>query len=247
VNEENMTLPTNSVSFQAENARSWLVRFWELPGKWVGIAFPFGFVLWILFYFDHNVSVRSPSRKKFKEGQDGKLMVQSLIAQGSEFPLRKPPGFHWDFFLLGFVIFASGILGLPASNGTRPHLYSMKITKQTGLIPQAPLHTSSLTVMGWEDEKDSTITEPERDTRELPASYPRTEAGYDLEMRNLGSDDQMQRTRSSVDGLRRRLSRDPQVRMEREKEEEKMRNRREIPVAVVEQRLSNLAQGCLCT
>jgi len=52
-----MTLPTNSVSFQAENARSWLVRFWELPGKWVGIAFPFGFVLWILFYFDHNVSV----------------------------------------------------------------------------------------------------------------------------------------------------------------------------------------------
>jgi hypothetical protein len=103
--------------------------------------------------------------------------------------------------------------------------------------------------MGWEDEKDSTSTEPERerDTRELPASYPRTEAGYDLEMRNLGSDDQMQRTRSPVDGLRRRLSRDPQVRMEREREEEKMRNRREIPVAVVEQRLSNLAQGCLCT
>lgn len=57
VNEADMTLPTNSVSFQAENARSWLVRFWELPGKWVGIAFPFGFVLWILFYFDHNVSV----------------------------------------------------------------------------------------------------------------------------------------------------------------------------------------------
>jgi hypothetical protein len=101
--------------------------------------------------------------------------------------------------------------------------------------------------MGWEDEKDSSSTEPERDARELPASYPRTEAGYDLEMRNLGSDDQMQRTRSPVDGLRRRLSRDPQVRMEREKEDEKMRNRREVPVAVVEQRLSNLAQGCLCT
>jgi hypothetical protein len=99
--------------------------------------------------------------------------------------------------------------------------------------------------MGWEDEKDSTSTR-EIDTRELPASYPRTEAGYDLEMRNLGSDDRMQRTRSPVDGLRRRLSRDPQVRMEREKEDEKMRNRREIPVAVVEQRLSNLAQGCLC-
>jgi len=116
VNEENMTLPTNSVSFQAENARSWLVRFWELPGKWVGIAFPFGFVLWILFYFDHNVSVCPPFLKEILK--EIKLTKQSLIAQGSEFPLRKPPGFHWDFFLLGFVLFASGILGLPASNGT---------------------------------------------------------------------------------------------------------------------------------
>jgi hypothetical protein len=106
--------------------------------------------------------------------------------------------------------------------------------------------------MGWEDEKDSTSTgserERERDTRELPASYPRTEAGYDLEMRNLSpEEDTMHRTRSPVDGLRRRLSRDPQVQMEREKEEEKNRNRREVPIAVVEQRLSNLAQGCLCT
>lgn len=104
--------------------------------------------------------------------------------------------------------------------------------------------------MGWEDEKDSTSAGSGRETdgRELPASYPRTEAGYDLEMRNLGSDEvTMQRTRSPIDGLRRRLSRDPQVRKEREKEEEKNRNRREVPIAVVEQRLSNLAQGCLCT
>ena len=104
--------------------------------------------------------------------------------------------------------------------------------------------------MGWEDEKDSTSAGSGRETddRELTASYPRTEAGYDLEMRNLGSDEvTMQRTRSPIDGLRRRLSRDPQVRKEREKEEEKNRNRREVPIAVVEQRLSNLAQGCLCT
>jgi hypothetical protein len=115
--------------------------------------------------------------------------------------------------------------------------------------------------MGWEDDKDkdkdsqshpqtqSTETNT-RDPRELPASFPRTEGGYDLEMRNLGSDGDevtMQRTRSPVDGLRRRLSRDPQVRMEREKEEENRRNQREVPIAVVEQRLSNLAQGCLCT
>lgn len=43
--------------------------------------------------------------------------VQSLIAQGSEYPLRKPPGFHWDFFLLGITTFIAGLLGTPAPNG----------------------------------------------------------------------------------------------------------------------------------
>lgn len=50
------TLPVGG-SFQAANGREWLVKFWELDGKWVGIALPFGIVLWILFFFDHNVSV----------------------------------------------------------------------------------------------------------------------------------------------------------------------------------------------
>lgn len=58
-------------------------------------------------------------------------IVSSLIAQGSEFPLRKPAGFHWDFFLLGITTGVAGILGLPFPNG---------------LIPQAPFHTESLCV-----------------------------------------------------------------------------------------------------
>lgn len=53
-----MTLPTVSASFQARNDRAWLVKFWQLQGKYVGIAIPFGLVLFILFYFDANVSVR---------------------------------------------------------------------------------------------------------------------------------------------------------------------------------------------
>lgn len=135
----------------------------------------------------------------------------------------------------------------------------------TGLIPQAPLHTSSLTIMGWEDadtEKPTppgeapARTESGRLERDLPRSYPRGEGQHDLEMRNLGVSESgagdngegmaMQRSRSPVENLRRRFSRDPQVQQEREREEEAMRNRREVPVAVVEQRLSNLAQGCLC-
>lgn len=56
VHAPDMRLPTNA-AFQPAGNREWLVRFWNLPGKYVGIAFPFGFVLFILFYFDANVSV----------------------------------------------------------------------------------------------------------------------------------------------------------------------------------------------
>jgi len=45
--------------------------------------------------------------------------------------LKKPGGFHWDFFLLGTTTLISGILFIPFPNG---------------LVPQAPVHTASLTV-----------------------------------------------------------------------------------------------------
>ena len=57
--------------------------------------------------------------------------MSSLIAQGTEFPLRKPAGFHWDIFLLGLTTGVAGLLGIPFPNG---------------LIPQAPFHTNSLCV-----------------------------------------------------------------------------------------------------
>ena len=50
------TLPVGR-AFRPAGGRDWLVRFWQLDGKWVGIAFPFGVALWVLFFFDHNVSV----------------------------------------------------------------------------------------------------------------------------------------------------------------------------------------------
>jgi hypothetical protein len=50
------TLPVGG-AFQAAGGRNWLVEFWHLEGKWVGIALPFGLILWVLFFFDHNVSV----------------------------------------------------------------------------------------------------------------------------------------------------------------------------------------------
>ena len=83
-------------------------------------------------YFDHNgVYPRTKKRKKRKKKKLLQLrltisfLVSSLIAQGTEFPLRKPSGFHWDLFLLGLNTFVAGLLGIPFPNG---------------LIPQAPFH-----------------------------------------------------------------------------------------------------------
>ena len=90
--------------------RPWVVDFWNLDAKWIFVAMPFGFLMTLLFYYDHNVS--------------------SLTAQARNFPLTKPAGFHWDFFLLGLTCFVSGILNVPLPNG---------------LVPQAPVHTDSCT------------------------------------------------------------------------------------------------------
>jgi len=57
--------------------------------------------------------------------------VSSITAQAKQFPLKKPGGFHWDLFLLGNTTFISDVLFIPFSNG---------------LVPQAPVHTDSLTV-----------------------------------------------------------------------------------------------------
>lgn len=57
VHEEDMTLPVTRSTWTPAAGRSWLVPFWSLDAKYVGIALPFGLVLFILFYFDANVSV----------------------------------------------------------------------------------------------------------------------------------------------------------------------------------------------
>ena len=104
-------LPTGIAFEPTYQQRGWLVDFWNISVSDVFLALPFAVLLTVLFWFDHNVS--------------------SLIAQGTEFPLAKPAGFHWDIFLLGATTGVAGLLGLPFPNG---------------LIPQAPFHTESLCV-----------------------------------------------------------------------------------------------------
>ncbi|CAA7405846.1 unnamed protein product [Spirodela intermedia] len=66
----------------------------------------------VLYYFDHSVA--------------------SQLAQQKEFNLRKPPSFHYDLLLLGFLTLLCGLLGIPPANG---------------VIPQSPMHTKSLATL----------------------------------------------------------------------------------------------------
>ncbi|GBE85219.1 Putative transporter [Sparassis crispa] len=194
------TLPVGR-AFQPANGREWLVRFWQLDGKWVGIAFPFGFVLWVLFFFDHNVS--------------------SLMAQSTHFPLRKPPGFHYDFFLLGITTFIAGLLGLPAPNG---------------LIPQAPIHTTSLLVMGYPSKRDAENVEESGSSFPRPSQTPNEQLRPEKARQQDKHEREVQHIHSRQPSL---LEPDPARPLSDT-------SFKEVPVAVVEQRVSNLAQGALC-
>ncbi len=58
--------------------------------------------------------------------------VSSLTAQAKQFPLKKPGGFHWDFFLLGCTSFVAGIIGIPLPNGLVPQV--RLLFKTTGFL-----------------------------------------------------------------------------------------------------------------
>ena len=72
-------------------------------------------MLYLLFFIDHNIS--------------------SILTQSPKYNLKKPPAYHWDFFVLGLTIIPCGLLGLPPGSG---------------LIPQAPLHTRALCTKKYE-------------------------------------------------------------------------------------------------
>lgn len=42
-----------SEAFYPTQPRGWLIHFWELDVKWVFAALPFGFLIMLLFYYDH--------------------------------------------------------------------------------------------------------------------------------------------------------------------------------------------------
>ncbi|KDP27981.1 hypothetical protein JCGZ_19061 [Jatropha curcas] len=84
----------------------------NVPVLYIVGAFIPATMIAVLYYFDHSVA--------------------SQLAQQKEFNLRKPPSFHYDLLLLGFMVILCGLIGIPPSNG---------------VIPQSPMHTKSLATL----------------------------------------------------------------------------------------------------
>ncbi|KAJ3150771.1 hypothetical protein HDU86_006279 [Geranomyces michiganensis] len=95
-----LNVPYNQPFLTTTNGRPWIVNFSDIPTWAIFASSVSGFVLCILFYFDHNVS--------------------SLLSQRPEFNLQKPAAFNWDFFVLGLTLVPCAIFGLPACNGLIP-------------------------------------------------------------------------------------------------------------------------------
>lgn len=86
--------------FGTASGRDWLVPALDCPTWAIFFAIIPGFVLTVLFFFDHNVS--------------------SLLCQAPEFGLKKGSAYHWDFFVIGLQILITGLIGCPPVNGLIP-------------------------------------------------------------------------------------------------------------------------------
>lgn len=96
------TLYTSSESFRPTlpGRESFYVPFWNLSASWVFAAMIPGFIITVLFFFDHEIS--------------------SIICTTQRYGIRKPTGYAQDIVLLGLTTALCGILGIPPANGLLP-------------------------------------------------------------------------------------------------------------------------------
>jgi len=133
---DRQTLQVSQESFRpsSPDRSSFLVHFWHLPISWVLAAIIPGFIITILFFFDHEVS--------------------SIICTVDRYGTEKPGGYAWDVALLGTTTALCGILGIPPANGLLP---------QAPLHSESLLHAEKeeVTIVTGGDEKTE-IREVER-------------------------------------------------------------------------------------
>ncbi|XP_022876003.1 probable boron transporter 2 [Olea europaea var. sylvestris] len=170
----------------------------------------------VLYYFDHSVA--------------------SQLAQQKEFNLRKPPSFHYDLLLLGFLTLMCGLVGIPPSNG---------------VIPQSPMHTKSLATLKHQllrNQLVATARQSMRKNSSLGQSYGNMQEAYQQMQTPLIYQEASQRglkelKESTVELASSLGSFDAPVDetvFDVEKEIDDL-----LPIEVKEQRLSNLLQAIM--
>ncbi|KAK0105434.1 hypothetical protein ONS96_004821 [Cadophora gregata f. sp. sojae] len=98
---DKQTLVVQTTFRPSSPARStFFVQFWTLPVQWVFLSIIPGFIITVLFYFDHEIS--------------------SIICTLDRYGTKKPGGFAWDVVLLGTTTAVCGVLGIPPANGLLP-------------------------------------------------------------------------------------------------------------------------------
>ncbi|KAI9804477.1 MAG: hypothetical protein M1825_001376 [Sarcosagium campestre] len=117
-------LQVSDVSFRptSPDRSAFLVPFWRLPAGWAAAAIIPGFIVTVLFFFDHEVS--------------------SIICTADRYGTVKPTGYAWDIALLGTTSALCGILGIPPANGLLPqaplHSESLLHTAKPKATPPSP-------------------------------------------------------------------------------------------------------------
>ena len=115
-------------NWQPSVDRPWVINpMKDIPTKGIlGALFP-AFMLYLLFFIDHNIS--------------------SILTQAPKYNLKKPSAFHWDFFCLGVTIIPCGILGLPPGSGLIPQaplhtraLATRKFVEKHGVRTEVTTH-----------------------------------------------------------------------------------------------------------
>ena len=167
------------------------------------------------------------------------------MAQSTEFPLKKPAGFHWDCsspftsFLPRLSLLTPSLRRLLRSY---PHPSSpvfllgittflsglLGIPAPNGLIPQAPAHTKSLLVMGFPSSPSSSSasssSQPTVDGSRISEPSSAQQRGSNSKPNEKEESPNPNEKRDATTFV-------PRV---------------EVPIAVIEQRVSNLAQGAAC-
>ena len=122
-------LPTSKALFPTTD-RGWFIDFWNIRISDAFIAIPFAILLTILFYFDHNGALPHLPHMVSKMLT---ISVSSLIAQGTEFPLRKPAGFPATGAVADASVAAHPSSGAYAASTAYP-AFASPASKNTALL-----------------------------------------------------------------------------------------------------------------